>query len=191
MGASFILLIFCWNKACLGYALFSLFVHGALLIIDIHCAAVSHLCSHSPAIICIFSSFNFMFLRIIEHDLRYLNKTIIMSLAVCPGNRKIFRSFGSFLFFQVTFRWLFCPLSLFSLILRKIFKVAGTTLKENGFSCCAPAVWAHFFYLLSSPLPLSFRFAPLSLDFFAPLNLFSIFSFFSPLFPLFWTLFSP
>ena len=34
------------------------------------------------------------------------------------------------------------------------------------------------------PLPLSFRFAPLSLDFFAPLNLFSIFSFFSPLFPL-------
>ena len=41
------------------------------------------------------------------------------------------------------------------------------------------------------PLPLSIRFAPLSLDFFAPLNLFSIFSFFSPLFPLFELCFPP
>ena len=54
-----------------------------------------------------------------------------------------------------------------------------------------PAVWAHVFLPPFFPLPLSFRFAPLSLDFFAPLNLFSIFSFFSPLFPLFELCFPP
>ena len=132
-----------------------------------------------------------MFLRIIKHDLRYLNKTIIMSLAVCPGNRKIFRSFWLFSFIPSDFPLIILPTFTVQPDIAENFQSCWNHLKRKWLlllrtSCLGTRFLPPFF-----PLPLSFRFAPLSLDFFAPLNLFSIFSFFSPLFPLFELCFPP
>ena len=101
-----------------------------------------------------------------------------------PRKSAIFSIFWLFSYIPSDFPLIFLPAFTVQPDIVENFQSCWNHLKRKWLlllctSCLGTRFLPHFF-----PLPLSFRFAPLSLDFFAPSNFFSIFSFFSPLFPL-------